>query len=569
MADQRAQDLLKRFDSLWQHRQMWAATWQELGDYISPRKSNIEVTRSPGQKQTEKLMESTAVHAAEILASSMQGSLTSQSVRWFHFRIPGLPLGVLERMDEWLEVADNIAYDEIRQSNFQAESHEFYHDLAVFGTAAMFIDQKAPRAGKPYSGLVFTTLTPGSYVLDESEEGYVDTIGYKVKLSPRQAAVRFTEEMLPQTVRARLGTQQQDEPGDYIHMIYPRKPAVAAVEVTAPKDRAWASVWISVEASEIVKEGGYHEFPFAVARWTKVSGEKYGRSPGFTALADIKSLNKLRELKLHAMSVMVKPPLKVRDDGVIGAVRLTPGGLTHVRDMEAVDTIQVQARIDVAQMEEKELQAQVRRMFFADQLQLQEGPQMTAYEVQVRYELMQRILGPTLGRLAVEFQQPMLNRVFNLLLRARRFTQPPAELARYRSAGGRIDIQFEGPLARAQRLADTVALQRFLNIAVPVAEIDPSVLDNLEKDEIIRFLAESTGVPQRLITDRDKLEEIRAERAAQQAQQMQAAQMNETMKAAGAGAPALKALMEAQQQGIIPSGGATGAGVPPGGIGLG
>ena len=39
-----------------------------------------------------------------------------------------------------------------------------------------------------------------------------------------------------------------------------------------------------------------------------------------------------------------------------------------------------------------DVRASVRRIFFSDQLELNEGPQMTATEVQVRYELMQRLL---------------------------------------------------------------------------------------------------------------------------------------------------------------------------------
>jgi hypothetical protein len=130
-----------------------------------------------------------------------------------------------------------------------------------------------------------------------------------------------------------------------------------------------------------------------------------------------------------------------------------------------------------------------------------------------------------------------------------------------------FEIEYEGPLQRAQRLGDVVTIQRFMQLALPLFEVDQEAGDNIDIDEIIRVAAKNTGVPARIIRsikDRDKR---RNERRKQQAEQAQAVQTQETMKAAGAAAPALKALGEAQQQGILPQGGASGQGAVTGGVG--
>jgi hypothetical protein len=571
VADERAQLLIKRWDHLFSDLQLWTPTWQEINELMMPRKSNIQLQRSPGSKQTEKLMDSTPIHSVELLAASMQGSLTSGSVRWFFYRIRGLALGVIPDADKWLEDASLITYDELRESNFSSEAHEFYIDLSTVGTAAIFIDEKKPMPNKPFAGLRFQTLVPGTYVIDENEEGRVDTLMYKFKLSARNAKSMFGEENLPDRIKKNLDPTKgnPDQEFDFIHAIFPRRSVPKGYDASGdtPKNRPFASMYVAMEDQVVLKEGGFHEFPFAVARWTKTSGEKYGRSPGYTALPDAKTLNKLRELKLRAMAVMVQPPLKIRDDGVLGTPRLIPGGLTHVRDMDAVEPLQIPARVDVANMEEDKLQAAIRRIFFSDQLQLQEGPQMTAYEVQVRYELMQRILGPTLGRLETEFLEPLVERVFNILMRRKRFLPMPPALVEYRKMGGAFDIEYEGPLARAQRLSETVAIQRFLQLVVPMAEFQPDVLDIIDVDKTVQTIAIATGVPPSIIHDQETVDAKRNERKQAQAQQAQAAQAQETMKAVGGAAPALKALMEAQKSGILPAGGAIGAGVPTGGIG--
>lgn len=576
--DARAAEHLQRHASLQQQLSLWLPTWQEIAELGMPRKANVNLRRSPGMPQTEKLLDSTMTHAGELLAASMQGSLTSGSITWFYYRVRGLVTGADPEADKYLEDAGEASYDELRQSNFASQAHEFYADLGMIGTAAMFMSRKDSLPGKPWNGIEFKTLMPGSYTIAENTSGRVDTLYYKFKLSARAAVTRWdpgfaegqSNGKLPEKIyKAMESPKTADDEFEFVHGVFPRNDPwiTRKLRVIAPKKRPWASVWMSVDTPKIVEEGGYYKFPYAVARWTKASGEVYGRSPGYTALPDAKTLNKLIELKLRALANMVYPPLKVRDAGVIGTVRLSPGALTHVRDMDAVEPLKLAAAIDTAVMEIKSLQEQIRRVFFADQLQLQEGPQMTAYEVQVRYELMQRILGPTLGRLEVEFLEPVVEWTYDTMDRAKRFPEMPATLVEYiNKNGGRMDIEYEGPLQRAQRLANVVTIQRFSQIVLPLVEADPEIMDNWDLDETMLIAAKDTGVPKKIIrsaADRDKR---RAERRAAQAQQQQQQNQVESAKAAGAAAPALKAFGEAAKSGILPAGGLSGQGVPPGGI---
>jgi hypothetical protein len=41
-----------------------------------------------------------------------------------------------------------------------------------------------------------------------------------------------------------------------------------------------ASIYIERKTKHVLQNGGFEEFPYAVPRWYKVAGEKYGRSPG-------------------------------------------------------------------------------------------------------------------------------------------------------------------------------------------------------------------------------------------------------------------------------------------------
>jgi len=170
-------------------------------------------------------------------------------------------------------------------------------------------------------------------------------------------------------------------------------------------------------------------------------------------------------------------------------------------------------------MKENQLRQAIRQAYYSDQLQLQEGPQMTATEVQVRYELMQRLLGPTLGRFQSEFLNPLIERVFGIMYRAGAFLKEPEMLR-----GQQMDIEYVGPLARSQRMEESIAIEKLYGLAMNVVQVDPAIMDNINHDEAIRLRGKLLGVPKTVLRGRDEVEEMRAERAEQQAMAAQAAQ---------------------------------------------
>jgi hypothetical protein len=520
---------------------LWKPTWQDISDYVLPRKGNINRTLSPGQQNMAQVLDGTAIHANLLLSASMHGSLTPSALPWFRYRVKGLRLKPGSEEDKWLEAVTHITEEFLRYSNFNDESNEMYQDLSAFGTGCIFVEE-SPRLRGQFTGFRFRSIDIGSYVVEENFEGRVTGHWRKFELPAQVAVERFEGKVGPQVAKAAQEEPERRFP--FLHVVRPREVARPGL---GPLSRPVGSWYVDYEHKLVVEEGGYHEFPYMVSRWSKALGEEWGRGPGLTALPDTKTLNKLIELKLGVLGKIVNPPLKVRDEGVVGVVRLTPGGLTHVRDMDAVQPLDLGGRgLQAAEMEEDSLRQAIRRYFYSDQLQLQEGPQMTATEVQVRYELMQRILGPTLGRIEGEFQNPMLERIFHILLRAKMFPPMPKPLEKL-YLGGRLDIEYEGPLARAARLQESLALQRFYAIAAPLAAADPTVLDGVDNTEAMQVHAESLGVPSRALRSPEQIAEIRrARQAAQQAEMQQMAQAG-ALEALGKYAPFLKAQNEANE----------------------
>ena len=129
--------LLKRFDRLTSQRQNWETHWQEVADFMMPRKADVTKTRSRGDKRTERIFDSSPLQAVELLSASLHGMLTNPSTPWFSLRFKNSEMDDQDEAKEWLESATDVMYTAFNRSNFQQEIFELYHDLITFGTAAM------------------------------------------------------------------------------------------------------------------------------------------------------------------------------------------------------------------------------------------------------------------------------------------------------------------------------------------------------------------------------------------------------------------------------------------------
>jgi len=508
----------KRLDKLEADRGTWESHWQEILDYVMPRKAEITFLRSRGEKRTEVLFDSTAITANNLLAASLQGTLTSPSLPWFSLKLRDDDANKVRDIQIWLEDTARRMYAVFNESNFNTEVHEMYLDLCSVGTSAIFVEEA--NEGFIQGGLHFNTLHIAEYFIQENSTGRVDTLYRKYKMTARQAVQEFGEDNVGTKIKEALKAKP-DTQFNFIHAVEPTSDYERSVGMKSKTKLPFHSCHVCFEDKMVVRTGGYNEFPYLVPRWSKATGEIFGRSPSYNALPDIKTLNKAVEIGLKAWAKAIDPPLLVTDDGVIGRVRMTPAGITVVRSDTAIKPLQIGSNWQITDLKENQLRTAIRQAYYSDQLQLQEGPQMTATEVQVRYELMQRLLGPTLGRFQTEFLNPLIERVFGIMMRADALMPRPEAMS-----GLNMDIEYVGPLARSQRMEEAIAVERLYQLAMQVVQVDPTVMDVINHEQAIRMRATLLGVPKTVLRGEDEVAEIREERAAaqQQAQEQAMAQ---------------------------------------------
>ena len=510
----------KRLDRLGQERGTWEVNWQEILDYVMPRKADVVTLRTRGEKRTEVLFDSTAITANNLLAASLQGTLTSPSLPWFSIKLRDEELNEDRDVQLWLEDTARRMYDTFNETNFNTEVHEMYLDLCSIGTAALFVEEGSK--GFDTDGIHFNCLHIAEYYIQESIDGKVDTLYRKYKLTARQAVQEFGFDNVGEKIQT-ASKERPDHKFNFIHAVEPTADYERSTGKSATKLK-FHSCHVCEEDKMVVRTGGYNEFPYLVPRWSKATGEIFGRSPSFNALPDIKTLNKAVEIGLKAWAKAIDPPLLVQDDGVIGRVRMTPAGITVIRNDGAVKPLQIGTNWQITDLKENQLRTAIRQAYYSDQLQLQEGPQMTATEVQVRYELMQRLLGPTLGRFQSEFLNPLIERVFGIMYRAGALMKEPDIIQ-----GTKIDVEYLGPLARSQRMEESVAIERLYSLAMNIAQIDPAIMDNIDHDEAVRLRGKLLGVPKTVLRGKDDVNNMRTMRA----EQAQMAQMAQEQQALG------------------------------------
>ena len=533
MDDPRAAMLMKRYGTLQTQRQNWESHWQEIADYIVPRKADITKKRTSGDKRTELIYDGTAIHAAELMSASLHGMLTNAATPWFSLRYENAELNGDDEAKEWLEGATDVMYQHLARSNFQEQIHELYSDLVTFGTAVIFIENDNDN------GFRFSTRHIAECYVSENEQGRVDTVFRKYKTTARAAVRQFGEQEVTQRI-AKLNEQDPYAEIELLHIVAPR-------DVRNPRKRnsankPFASVHLDPDDKMIIGESGFDSFPYCVPRFLKASFEMgYGRSPAMTALADTRMINKMSEVVIRAAQLQIHPPLMVPDDGFMMPVRTTPGGLNFYRSgtRDRIEQLNIGANNPVGELQLEQRRQAIRAAFYVDQLILGQGPQMTATEVIQRTEEKMRLLGPVLGRLQAELLQPLIGRCFEILSAQKAFAPAPAALR-----DGNIDIEYVSPLAKAQRSGDIQGILQMIEFLMPLMNLDQSVGDYLDTDGLAKHIIKVTGTPATVVRGDGEVANIREERSISMQAEAEMMATQQMAEAAGNAAPAVRAVDE-------------------------
>lgn len=532
-----AETIVKRFDSLVSARRTQDNLMQEIAylvvpfraEFYKPLSSSAEV-----QWYRNSIFDSTAPNACTLLASKIHTNLTSPAIRWFELRFRSDELNENNEAKEWLEDSGDRLWQSLQESDFNTEAAEVYLDLVSFGTSVVMAEENNDLE---WEGMDFTAMPIMDTHFEMGGDKKPSRIYRKIRYTHLQLEERFGIEP---DEPVGDGESSVDRKHDVIFCVYHRDRDMEVKGPLPPERRPCGYKYILKEDQRELEEGGYYQYPGMVVRWQKAAGSDWGFSPSMVMLSDIKQLNEVVAQTSESRAKAIDPPYFTTSRGVIGDFDFVPGALVDVEDIDQVAPMIPHARFDQAEAEINRLQESVQRGYHIDLLQMKESPQMTATEVRVRYEEIMSMMAPTLGRLQNDFLKPLIEIIFKVMHRKGQLEEMPESID-----GEDLDIEFVGPLARAQKGDVATGIEMWLGAIAGMAEVFPQALDIPDVDMAIRLLADLNGVPTKATQDSNTVETIRAQRAAQEEQMRQAQIMQEAgagLKATGEGAAALKAV---------------------------
>lgn len=502
MAKFTPRQLQERFQQLEARRQVWESHWQELADFIMPRKNEITQKLTPGSKRRPLLLDSTAMISNQLLSSALHSLLTNPFAKFFGLKTGNPELDSDPNVQAWFQDTVDRIHFVLNNTNFQTEIHECYLDLGAFGTSSMLIEED------PRDVVRFKSVFIENIFINENSAGRIDEVHRRFKWDVKNLIQEFGRDKLPKRV-IEIADRDQQREFEVIHSVYPEDMEKIKAE---PK---FMSQYILPEFEFELRAKTFNEQPFVVSRWIKGSGEMYGRSPGMVALPEIKTLNKMVEVVIKGAQKVVDPPLQAPDDGYVFPIRTRPGSV-NIRRAGSPDRIEPvfdNTRIDFGFQVMEERRVRVRQAFFIDQLQLREGDRMTTREVGQRTEEQMRLLAPILARQQSELLRPLVDRVFKIMLRKDLLAPIPEQLQ-----DQSYDVEYTSLIARAQQVNEGNNIMRGLEASAGFMQLDPSGADNVDVDRAVRRVTDIYGWPKDLLRSAEEMGQIREARAQAQAQ---------------------------------------------------
>lgn len=519
--------VLQRHGEMTAARASWEGLWEDIARYVMPRKAGITAkSDSPNDEAT--LFDATAVRANMVLANGQLSWMTPMESRWFSVDVPS-SMESEDEVKQWFKRCTEVMHGELARSNFYTEIHELYLDRGAFGPAAIIAE-----SGRE-SALNFTKWDIGTFAISENDEGYVDTITREYEMTARQAALKFGEGALTDSMRADLKNPKAGKKYTVIHTIYPRGPGEIEMGKKDGPNKPYASVYVERGQKHVLLVSGFDEQPFFVTRYLKwKNSEVYGYSPGWSALPEARQLNFL-EKQLDALAEVSAFPRILIPAGFDGDIDLRAAGVTYFDPNNGNALPREWAtggRYDIGKDRAEIRRAAINEAFHVDLFKMfaMLDKQMTAREVSERSAEKMIQFSPTFARMTTELFNPLLRRVFALLARAGKFPPPPQQLVMI-GAIPEPDISYNSRIALAIKQLENSSGFRTFEQQIPLWQMRPDMMDNYDLDEIARDMARNDGLPARWLMDEETVAQQRAQRAQQAAE---AAKMQQAEQAASA-----------------------------------
>ena len=386
---------------------------------------------------------------------------------------------LLSQLDQALSDLERQVLRRLDQLQARSALFEAVKHLIVGGNALLYIGADAIRM-----------YTLRSFCVDRDPEGNVTEIVVREQVAERYMPVREPKES---------GEGESDEREDvYTHInISPQDDRVEWYQEYDGEKLAGSAGFSSLETS-----------PWIVLRLRKVAGESYGRGLVEEVLGDLQSLESLSKAVVQGALISAKALFLVNPNGTTRAdvlARAENGAIVagNAADVEALQ-VQKSSDMSVALQAMQLLERRLSYTFLADEAIQRDAERVTAEEIRLMAESLERGLAGVYSMLSAELQLPLIRRVMHLMEREGGIPAVPK---------GLVEPQVTTGLEAIGRGNDKQRLTTFLQTVA--ASIGPEqFLQYINPSELIRRFAAADGIDTAGLVKDDQ--ELQAEQAQQQ-----------------------------------------------------
>ncbi|MGD9731264.1 MAG: portal protein [Desulfamplus sp.] len=545
-------ELKAKWESIRQKKETTRSIWQvvnsniepELNDYVDTNKG---LNNSGAVRKSKGSNYSCSINVIlNKVISELKSDLADPAVDWLgvEFYDPVILLdgsfALLQdnhAVKKWLQDGVKACYTVFNDDEvgFYTATGSILKSWFVFGNCCREIIKRTDN-GK----ILISAVNMRDVYIDLSSYGDVGTVCRELNLTAEQAFERWGEAIGEEPTRELtqpFHSSRNTKVKKYVQIMM-RNPKLHGVpyEVQSLIDRKYIVVTLDVDKTVIVNVEMHKYPPLIFSRFLDSAGEIYGKSYVWQAMPEIRTLNKLAERIMRSVDYSSLPVFLSHDSLSIASQFVSPGAIVP-------DSLDDQGRPKISPINFAQGDTGLSLSFFDRTQQTlydmflakppespNEAQSFTATEIKTRALMMDKRARALILPLQAQDLLLTILRVWDLL--TEKGVIPPFPYQQVQDVNGipimpdrlpdplsMMKVYFSGQLAKMQKAQKVHDIDQLLQRVFMLAQANPSALDNIDFDEIVRECANVYNIGANIVLAKEKVAEERERRRQEQEKQ--------------------------------------------------
>ena len=479
--------LLKRYERAKQRRDIWLQDWEDCYQYAFPTRDSF-YTSTPGGTRTEDIYDDTAVGAVHDFGAMMvEGSLSGDFVKLEPG--PNVPDTERQKFREELREINAEVLGVMRNSNFEEQAHEGALDLTI-GTGNMLVLSSNDAYVANYMSVPLHEVT-----LDRGPHGDIDGVYRSRVMEIDHIKVVWPKANIPEQLKNR-NPEQKDKTSvlECCYRDWSKKELTYIYRIVSPEARA--VMWET-------KYTGMGSKPWVNYRWSKASGEIYGRGPLLNCLNSVRATNLVMSMTFENADIGIGGVWTMEHDGVVNpdTIEIESGTIIpHMPGSKGLRGVTSPSNFDLSNIIVEEQRRNIRRSLYVEDYEGKGKTPISKEEIDARRSMLARRIGAPFNRYFREFIAPAYVATVHIMKKEGLIEMPQIN-------GRDIQVVPRSPFARAAD--EEMASRKFMYVQGVQSLVGPEQTQVYVKiEDVIEDMTELMDQPKTYLRNEAEREKL-------------------------------------------------------------